>query len=568
MFFEGTGAEILVEVLRQADVQWVFGVPGDTGVALYDVLSHCQATGPRHILARDERSAASMADAYARVAHRVGVVEASSGGGATFLVGGLGEPYAASVPMLVITSDIHRSSRGTSAITEVDQEKLFSAVTKAQFVVQDAPSMGPIAQEALQLALSGRPGPVSLIIAEDVFEEWGRSEWERELALLTPMRIPGAAGQLAQAAKMIATAHRPAMVLGSGVHWSKAWDAVVALAERAHLAVATTIHGKGAFPDSHPLSLGVVGANGARDYANAYLHEADVVLFVGTRANSTDTNGFQSPRRDGSKIIHMDIDASRAGHNYPGSVAIWGDAGANLEALLELLPENLTRGRAIRQWIAERRQRFARHDTKPLSHGLDPRAVVEHVQALFNQDTYVVGDPGTPTPYLSAYWLSQGYRRDVILPRGHGAMGFAIPAAVGMALSHPHHRVVAFTTDGSLAMACGEMETISRLKLPIILLHLANGSLGWIKSLQHFYMDRRYFGVDFGAVDAVLVAEGFGIKGVRVQSLEELDHVLTLNLVSREPIFIDIPVPDEFEHLPPVAPWLATLVGQGGRPVY
>jgi len=158
MSFEGTGANILVEALVRGGVSVLFGFPGDTGVALYDALGARQAE-IRHVLARDERSAASMADAYARVSGRVGVVEASSGGGATFLVGGLGEPFAASVPMLVITSDIHRSSRGSSAITEIDQQKLFSAVTKAQWMVERADDIAEMVRSALDLAVSGRPGP-------------------------------------------------------------------------------------------------------------------------------------------------------------------------------------------------------------------------------------------------------------------------------------------------------------------------------------------------------------------------------------------------------------------------
>ena len=568
MYFEGSGAEILVESLRVAGVEVLFGVPGDTGVALYDALGR-QPCGPRHILARAERSAASMADAYARVAHRVGVVEASSGGGATFLVGGLGEPYAASVPLLVITSDIHRASRGSAAITEINQVELFSAVTKHQVVIENASEMATGVAEALRVATSGRPGPVSLIVPEDVFEEHAQVTLPAMSDALLPVRTVTNLEIVPTVAAWLAQASRPALVLGSGVHWSMAWSEIVVFAERFGLPVATTIHGKGAFPERHALSLGVAGANGARDYSNEYLATADVVLFMGTRANSTDTDGFRSPPRSTPRVIHVDIDPERAGKNYPGSLALVGDVGHTVSRLLEEpLPHKDDRTQAIKTWIAARR---ARYEEPPSAHpprGLDPRRIVEMVQTYWGDNILVVGEPGTPTPYVSAYWTSPGFRRDVILPRGHGAMGFAIPAAVGLALAKPLDRVVAFTTDGSFAMACGELETVVRLQLPIIFLHLSNGSLGWIKALQHFYMDRRYFGVDFGSVDAVAVATAFGLKAYRVNTLEELRQVLDDAMMERVPIFIDIPIPDEFEHLPPVAPWHATLVGNAGRPAY
>lgn len=564
---EGSGAEILVGALRRAGVDVIFGVPGDTGVALYDVLS--RETSMRHVLARDERSAASMADAYARVTGRVGVVEASSGGGATFLVGGLGEPYQASVPLLVITSDIHRASRETNAITEIDQPRLFSAVTKAQFVVNSASDMLQQIVHALEAATTGRPGPVSVIIPEDVWDE-RTTVWSWDVPLAEVGTVPWLQSDapLQKAAQWLDHASRPAIFLGSGVHWARAWGPVMALSDKLNAPVATTIHGKGAFPENHALSLGVAGANGAREYANQYLRESDVVLFVGTRANSTDTDGFRSPPRTGRQIIHVDIDPTRAGHNYPGSLAIIGDAFHVLERLTALVTTDHRRGPAVRAWVFAKRQEFlqARRDHPP--RGLDPQHVVELVQHRLEADAVVVGDAGTPTPYLASFWNARGFGRDVVLPRGHGAMGFAIPAAVGLAFGQPHHRIVSFTTDGSFAMACGELETLARLHIPVVIIHMANGSLGWIKSLQHFYMDRRYFGVDFGPVDAVLVAQGFGIAGMHVQSLEELDQALGIAMSSQAPYLIDVPVPDEFELMPPVAPWQATLVGETERPTY
>lgn len=566
MTMEGNGAELLVQALSAAGVQHIFGVPGDTGVIFYDVLRRSHA-GIRHVLARDERLAAAMADGYARATHRLGVVEASSGGGATFLVSGLGEAYAASVPLLVITSDIHRRSRGTSAITEIDQVKLFSAVTKAQRVVESANQMVEAVQEAVVLAWSGRPGPVSLIIPEDVFEEMGRAG----ISGLRPdvPRPRPSDHDLEKVASLLHHAYQPAIVLGSGVHWSKAWEELGQVSDRGGIPVATTIHGKGGFPERHPLSLGVAGANGARDYANAYLHEADVVLFVGTRANSTDTDGFQSPPREGTRVIHLDIDATRAGVNYSGSLVLVGDAKEVLSRLLAFMPEGRReRSSRIMPWIAAQRSLFEDQTMGQPPRGIDPRRIVETIAKRVGDQALVVGDAGTPTPYLSAYWMSQGNRREVILPRGHGAMGYAIPAAIGMALGSSNRPVIALTTDGSFAMACGDLETAVRLAVPVIFVHLSNQSFGWIKTLQHLYLDRQYFGVDVGPVDAVRVAEGFGMPATRVESIEALDEALVRALSQSGPSFIDLDVPDEYEWLPPVSPWQATLAGTGKRPVY
>ncbi len=507
--YKGTGAEILVEALVRAGVMVLFGFPGDTGVALYDALARRQDQ-ITHVLARDERAAASMADGYARASRRIGVVEASSGGGATFLVGGLGEPFAASVPLLVITSDIHRSSRGTSAITEVDQQKLFSAVTKAQWVVERADDMADRVMAAVALAWDGRPGPVSLIIPEDVFDEPGTADFAtvapgsgRDAQTVRQPAWPSAATAAAQA---LSRARRPALLLGSGVHWSQTYSVVRELAEHAGAGVATTIHGKGAFDESHPLSLGVVGANGARDYANRFLADADVVLMVGTRANSTDTDGFQSPRRGEPRVFHLDIDPTRAGRNYPGSTPLVGDAAVILPHVLKSLPEDSARRSATQREILAERARFEQQRALPPQSGLSPRDVVEALQAAYGHQAVVVGDAGTPTPYLAAYWRTEGTRREVILPRGHGAMGFALPTAVGLAWAEPERPIIALTTDGSLGMACGELDTIARLDSPVLILHLSNGSLGWIKALQHFYLERRYFGVDLKPVDAVKIA--------------------------------------------------------------
>ena len=570
---EGTGAEILAESLCHAGFETIFGLSGDTGVAFYDALYH-RRHRIRHVMAHDERHAAYMADAYARCTNKVGAVEVSSGGGVTYAIGGMGEPYASSVPMLIVASDIHSASRGTGALTEIDQELLFAAVTKWRTTVPSVSDIPNLVADALAAATSDRPGPVCLIVPEDVLDEQGRAV-VAETSIEVPRRRPAAdETSVRRAADALRQAEKPAIVAGSGVHLSGAWAELARLAETAGIPVATTIHGKGSLPETSPWSLGVVGANGARDYANEYLAQADVALFIGTRANATDTNSFTSPPRDKTIVIQNDIEAGRVGRNFPGSIALVGDAKSTLGQLIEALPQKETTGRRqrLRFWIDERRQAWYRSASEPgvPDDGslLAPRDVLRVIREEAAADVLLVADPGTPTPNVAAYWETERASRDVIIPRGHGPMGYAIPGAIGAAMAFPGREVVALTADGSFAMSCGELETAVRLQLPIVHVQFTNGSMGWIKMLQHLYMGKRYFGVDSGSIDAVAVARGMGLDAARVTSLEEFAEVLKRGLVSRRPFYIDVPVPDQISLVPPVAPWHAALAGEDERPVY
>ncbi len=570
---EGTGAEMLAECLCLAGIDIIFGLSGDTGVIFYDALYH-RRDRIRHVMAHDERHAAYMADAYARCTNRVGAMEVSSGGGVTYAVGGLGEAYASSVPILVITSDIHSNSRGTGALTEIDQELLFSAVTKWRATVPSASDLPRLVVEALEAATSGRPGPACLIVPEDVLDEPGRAP-AGAFGIEVPRTRPAPdEDSVRLAAEALRQAERPAIVAGSGVHISGAWDELARLAETAGLPVATTIHGKGSIAETSCWSLGVAGANGARDYANEYLAGADAVLFVGTRANATDTNSYASPTREGTVVIHNDIEAARVGRNFPGSIPLVGDAQSALVRLDEALSSGGSEERrgSLLAWIEGRRRDWyeALESEVPdvVRATITPREVLRILLEVAGEDVVLTGDPGTPTPNAAAYWETDRASRSVVIPRGHGPMGYAIPAAIGAAMALPERQVVGLTADGSFAMSCGELETAVRLRLPIVYVQFTNGSMGWIKMLQHLYMGGRYFGVEAGTIDAVAVARGMGLSAARVTTKEEFSEVLHGALASREPWFIDVPVPDQISLVPPVAPWQAALAGETERPVY
>jgi acetolactate synthase-1/2/3 large subunit len=579
MKFTGRGADLVVECLVRAGIERLFGVPGDTGVVLYDALYH-RTADITHVLARDERHAAAMADGYARASNTVGVVEVSSGGGTTYAVGGLGEAFASSVPVLLVTSDIHQASRGTGALTEIDQEALFTSVTKWRTTVTDATDIPTALATALQEITTGRPAPAAVIIPEDVLDQQVSVPEEalrpfHSAARLPRVRPAAPDADIRRAARLLDNAQAPAILAGSGVHLSDATASLRRLSDHAGIPVATTIHGKGTIADDSPWHLGIAGNNGGADHVNTYLTDADVVLLVGTRANATDTNGYTGPRRagpsvTGATVIGVDIDPARAARNYPGALVLAGDADQVLTALADTAaaaPPGRTE--RLRERLDRDRARWTTHATQParVADGqLLPADVIRLAQELMGQ-VHVVADPGTPTPNVAAYWRNTRAGRDVLVPRGHGPMGYAIPAAIGVAFA-TGQPVLALTADGSFNMSCGELETAARFNLPIVFIQFTNHSMGWIKMLQHLYSDRRYFGVDPGTVDAAAIAQASGVRGLHVTDLAEVKAAINDALRAHQPIYLDIDVPHMIDHTPPVPAWTRALAGDPVRPVY
>jgi acetolactate synthase-1/2/3 large subunit len=583
------GAEILVDALAKHGVDTIFGFPGDTSIAFYDVLA--RRVDVRHVLARDERHAGFMADAYTRTTRRLGVCEASSGAGAVYLASGLAEAFASSVPLLAISTDNNRRSFGTSPISEVDQESLYAACTKWRGVATACEEIPELVARAIGIAVEGRPGPVALIFPEDVLEArastGAHAETDRntvsDVARRAPVQavVPGerlAAPEAAsrEAASLIEDARSPVIVAGGGAHLSDAGAALRDLVDHAAMPIGTSIHGKGIVDEGHPLALGVVGGNGARDYANEWVRQADLVMFVGTRANATDTLGFTAPPREGTRIVHIDTDPDRAGHNYPGSLPLVGDARTIVSALRSALPAASAERRADRQAaLARLRAEWAVQvggTSQALGQGvLSPREVVSALHEAFDDGprAWVAADAGTPTPYLACFWESRGDWGRVVIPRGHGPMGYAIPAAIGIAVAHPGDRVLCLTTENSLAMAVAEWETARRLRLPVTFVVLDNTALAWIKMIQHLYAGGRYFAVDPGPIDPVHLAAGMGLPAVRTESIEQFAACAKRAAASDSPTVIHVRVPEHTQLVPPVPVWQNALSGRTtGRPIH
>ena len=560
------GAQLLVSTLRAHGVEHIFGLPGDTGVSFYDALYHEPAI--THVMTRDERSASFMADVYARVSGRIGICEGPSGGGATYIVPGVAEAHGSAVPLLCLTSDTPVSQQHWNVLTELDQVALFRPVTGWSERVLTADAMADAVRRTIRHSLSGRPGATHLSLPADVLENDVQVAIDRggndSLSDRFPRSRPRAdAGEVERAASLIASAERPVIVAGGGVLASRAWESLTTLAETLGIPVGTSINGKGAIAETSPVSIGVVGGNGARSYANAWVRDADLVMFIGTRTESTTTDHWTLPSRTSPPTtIHIDLAEREIGNTYPNAAFLLGDARATMDDLMDALRDVASRVRSRQQdrldtLAAQRVQYFdqvamdAASDAWPMK----PQRLVETMREVLDDDVVIVADPGTPTPYLGAQYPLRRAGRTTVIPRAHGGLGYALPGVVGAALAAGDRRVVGMMGDGSFGMSVGELETISRLGLPVVLVQCANKTYGWIKELQHLYHGQRYYSVDFEGVAYADIARGFGLDGVDVASPDEFEPAFRNALASGRPTFINVQTEAQMTETPPVSSW-------------
>jgi acetolactate synthase-1/2/3 large subunit len=560
------GARALVEVLAGSGVRHIFGLPGDTGMPFYDALLDKRGQ-IEHIMTRDERSASFMADVYARVSGRIGVCEGPSGGGATYIVPGLAEAQGSAIPLLCLTSDTPVNQQGRGVLTELDQESLFRPVTKWNARVNSAATMAEATRRAIRMASGGRPGATHLALPTDTLE--GETPDDSvygvpESGSAPAMRMKPDQALIERAAAALAAAERPVIIAGGGVLTSGAWDALTSLAEALNVPVATSINGKGSIAESSDVAIGVIGGNGARPYANACVAEADLIVYVGSRTDSTTTCHWTlPPLASPPDIIQIDVEPYEVGNNYPVIVGLVGDAGLSLQAMLEAVSRpgavaarnrpriGVLLAERTRYWEDVERQAAIR------SRPIKPAQVVRAMRNALGDDTIIVADPGTPTPFLSAQYELRRPGRTTVIPRAHGGLGYAIPGVVGAWYAGDGRRVVGMTGDGSFGMSVGELETISRLRLPVVIIQCSNGTFGWIKELQHLYHGDRFFGVDFNPVDFPAIARGFGFRAAQVTEPDDVERAVQDALADGGPYFLDVVTESPVTETPPVAAWTA-----------
>lgn len=535
-------SELLVRTLVAHDVEHVFGVCGDTSVGLYRAFA-AGDHGVEHVLARDERSASFMADAYARLSDRPGVCEGPSGGGASYLLPGLAEATDSSVPVVALNTDVPVRYRGRGVLTELDQERLFDPVTTWSGAVEHPEQVVRKVGRAFREATTGRPGGTHLSLPMDVLAadaDPGVEPHADPAVTRYPAYRPGPdADRVDAAATLLAESDRPLVVAGGGVHTSRACDRLRSFAERLGIPVAQTLTGAGCIGDS-PYSVGVVGENGARAYADEMLEEADTLLLAGTAVESVWTRKWSRPRDGEVQLIHADIDPTAVGRNYRTDVALLGDLRKSLAALSWRLS-------AAEKWsaaaIADRHERWrAPYEARFRSEEfpLRPERLVAGAAEVLDDDAVLVSDPGTSCPYFAALYPFAEPGRHWVTPRAHGGLGYAIPGVVGAHFARPGAQVVGFTGDGSFGMAAGELETLARHDLPVTVVVVNNGAFSWIEAGQRNHADFS-FGVDFGETDHAAVAEEFGLAGFRVEAADEYEPTLAAALETDGPAVVDAP---------------------------
>jgi acetolactate synthase-1/2/3 large subunit len=560
-----SGAEAFVRMLQLHGVRHVFGLCGDTSLPLYDAL-YCLDHGITHVLARDERSAAYMAAAYARVTGRVGVCEGPSGGGATYILPGVVEANESSIPVLAVTTDIARASRGRYVLTELDQEALFRPLTKWNRAIERADKIPETVRAAFRHMTSGRPGAAHIGLPFDVQRDpvdEAAVHADPAAGTYPARRTAPEPAAIEAAARALLSAKRPLLICGGGPVIAGAEAEPCALAELLEAPVATTISGQGSIAEDHPLALGVVGSNGGTPQTRALVDQADLVIFVGCRAGSVTTERWRHPTPGSVRVVHIDVDPAVIGANYPTEAALVGDARLALGALRDEVARHLDEPRERpfgRDLVASAKgdkfaafQELARSDETPIR----PERIVAALQDLLPKDALIVADAGTPCPYFSAYYQFREAGRRFISNRAHGALGYALPASLGAQIGRPGAKCVAVMGDGSFGFASGELETIGRLALPITMVVVANAAFGWIKAGQRSGFGERYFGVDFTPGQHARIAEAYGIRAWRVEDPADLTPALAKALEAGAPTLVDVVTQPLHEARAPVSEWIA-----------
>nr|WP_269801318.1 thiamine pyrophosphate-binding protein [Roseovarius salinarum] len=557
-----TGAEATVRMLEAHGVTHVFGLCGDTTLPFYDALARLDH-GLTHFLTRDERHAAYMADGYARVTGKPGICEGPSGGGATYILPGLVEADESSVPVLALTTDVATTAAGRYPLTELDQEALFRPVTKWNAVLDNAARLPARIRAAFRAMTTGRPGAAHLALPFDTqkgevpgSEIWAdprHATYPAEPAAPDPAAIRAAADVLAQAESAVA-------ICGGGPVIAGAAAPLARIAELLDLPVATTVSGQGALAETDARAVGVVGSNGGVPATRAVVDEADVVLFIGCRAGSVTTERWRSPP-PGRRVIHIDSDPMVIGANYATEAAVCADARLALEALADELagrgdlPRQRGQARAAAAWQAKLA------DFAPLSEStarpVRPEAVIATLMDALPPDATIVADPGTPCPYVSAHYRLPRAGRHFISNRAHGALGYALAAAMGARVGRPGAPALALMGDGSFGFCCGEFETLVRYNIPVKALVFSNATYGWIKAGQHSGFGQRYYNVDFDRTDHAAVARAFGMRAWTVEDPADLRRTVGEWLACDGPALIDVISQPLHEAAAPVSEWVA-----------
>ena len=542
-----TGAQSLIRSMEHAGVDVVFGIPGGAILPAYDPLM--DSTKVRHILVRHEQAAGHAAEGYAAATGRVGVCMATSGPGATNLVTPIADAHMDSVPMVAITGQVPSSAIGTDAFQEADIRGITMPITKHNYLVTNPDEIPRAMAEAFYLASSGRPGPVLVDISKDALQAMTTFEWPTDISLpgYHPVTKPHSK-QVREAARLILESSRPVLYVGGGVIRANASAQLRELAELTGLPVVTTLMARGAFPDSHPLHMGMPGMHGSVGAVGA-LQKSDLLVTLGARFDDRVTGKLSTFAPDAT-VIHADIDPAEIGKNRHADVPIVGDVGEVMTELIAALREEMAAGRQGDYegwWVQLNRWR----DTYPLGYdlpddgSLSPQYVIERLGALSGPEAIMAAGVGQHQMWGAQFvryekprtWLNSG---------GLGTMGFAVPAAMGAKVGMPGSVVWAIDGDGCFQMTNQELVTCAINDIPIKVALINNSSLGMVRQWQTLFYNERYSETDLHShrlPDFVKLADAYGCHGLRCETPEEVDSVIEKALsINDAPVVIDFVV--------------------------
>jgi acetolactate synthase-1/2/3 large subunit len=567
---KGTGAEILVRYLEQEGVRYVFGVPGGHLLAFYDAL---RGSSIQPVLAKHEGGAAYMATGYAHVSGKLGVCCGTVGPGATNLVSGVAAAYMDSQPVLAITAQVGTVSIGKGALQEAagegrtfSQVQLFRSLTKYSTMVMRPDKLAEALRRALRIAFSGRPGPVHLDLPADVL----RGQIEEEIIPVKHyrprLRTQPMPEDIAQAAEALVSALKPAILVGRGGRQGEAPRHLLRLAESLKCPVATTLPGKGAIPEDHPLALGCIGLYGTRA-ANSYMRSGlDVLLAIGSSMHEFTTHVWDPALRPTKMFIQVDVDPMEIGKNYPVDLGILGDASTVTELLAERAeamgatplrnPDHLAELKRSTDYFREAEMRS---DSIPIK----PQRAMAELRAALPDNTIVFTDIGNNVTWVERNFMARRPDTTVSIA-GLAGMGSGVAAVIGGRLAAPERPVAVVCGDGDFQMHGMEVMTAVNYGIPVLWIILANGNLGMIRDIQKMTYRGRIIASEFANPDLVKLADAFGAAGYRVDKPDEIGPVVRAALDEQRPAIITIAVdPDE---APPSKPRMLAMERSLGLP--
>lgn len=552
---ELSGAEIVIEGLKNEGVEVAFGIPGGALIDFYDVLY--DEPEIRHILMRHEQCAAHASDGYARASGETGVCIATSGPGATNLVTGLTNANMDSSPVVAITGQVPTSAIGTDAFQETSTFTMTMPITKHNFLVKKAGDLPKVIHNAFYIANTGRKGVVLVDLPKDVQTNRAKVDPRtKDVPVGYRPKIEPNLVQLKRIAEILANAERPLILAGGGVISAEATEELRILAEYLGAPVVTTLMGKGAIPETHPFSLGMAGMHG-HIHANECIRGCDVLLAIGTRFSDRTTGWQLDHFAPDATLIHMDIDASEINKNVQADIPVVGDAKVSLRALIERLRE-MKKKETESEWEKKIRKMHSACDECINDIEMEGSSVsdmmIKEINNILDENAIVTTEVGQCQMFAAHYYMTRK-PRTFLSSGGLGTMGFGFPTAIGAKVARPDKKVVDIAGDGSFLMTCQDLATCVENDIQVVVCIFDNRYLGMVRQWQELFYDEKYAHTSLGIIpDFVKLAESFGCYAERVERPDQLRETLNNALNSGKPAVLDIIVGKEDKVLPMIPP--------------